>query len=85
MPSSGEKGDTRQPALNDLITLKEAAELSGLSYSHLRRLARLGDVCAKKFGTTWLTTEQAVNEYLARDRRPGPKNKDNPRPNSEND
>ena len=28
------------PNLSDLITLKQAAELSGLSYSHLRLLAR---------------------------------------------
>jgi hypothetical protein len=64
-----------QPELDELITLKEAAELSGLSYSHMRYLARESHIWAKKLGHNWFTTEAAVNEYLARDRRPGPKPK----------
>ena len=67
---------TQQPGLDELITLKQAAELSGLSYSHLRLLARKGTIWAKKLGHNCFTTAQAVNEYLARDRRPGPKSKD---------
>lgn len=59
--------------LDDLISLKEAAEISGLSHDHLRRLAGKGDLWAKKIGRDWVTTEKAVREYLARDRRPGPK------------
>jgi hypothetical protein len=31
--------DNNQPNLEDLISLKEAAALSGLSHDHLRRLA----------------------------------------------
>jgi excisionase family DNA binding protein len=69
------RGSENQPGLDKLITLKEAAALGELSYSHLRRLARTGEIWAKKFGTTWLTTKQAVDEYLARDHRPGPKPK----------
>ncbi len=72
MPDTDNEGQN-QPSLDDLITLKDAAELSGLSYSHLRLLARQGEIGAKKLGNTWLTTAQAVNDYLARDRRPGPK------------
>ena len=68
--------DTPQPNLDELITLKEAAEFSGLSYSHLRLLARKGTIWARKLGNNWFTTAPAVNEYLARDRRPGPKPKD---------
>jgi hypothetical protein len=68
--SSGE-----QPALDDLISLSEAAELSGLSHSHLRLLARRGEFWAKWLGRGWFTTEQAVNEYLSRERKPGPKPK----------
>lgn len=71
--------DSFQPDLDDLITLKEAAQRCALSYSHLRRLARTGEIWAKKFGTTWLTTELAVNEYLARDRRPGPRSQEDSR------
>lgn len=59
--------------LEDLISLKEAAAISGLSHDHLRRLAGRGDLWAKKIGRDWLTTEKAVKEYLARKRRPGPK------------
>ncbi len=73
MPGRIKKGVSNQPMLGELITLEEAAELSGLSPSHLRLLVRRGDVWGKKLGHNWLTTAQAVREYLARDRRPGPK------------
>ncbi len=73
MPDGENEGQVEQPHLNDMITLREAAKLSGLSYSHLRLLARTEELWARKMGNTWLTTAQAVNEYLARDRRPGPK------------
>ena len=63
-----------QPSLDDLITLKEAASLCELSHDHLRRLAGQGILWAKKIGRDWVTTEKAVLEYLAKDRRPGPKN-----------
>ena len=43
-----------------LITLKEAATLSGLSYSHLALLARTGKIKAQRFGHMWLTTPEAV-------------------------
>ena len=71
-----DKGESSsQPDLDELITLKEAAELSGLSYSHLRYLARNSKIWAKKLGHNWFTTATAVKEYLASDRRPGPKTK----------
>lgn len=62
-----------QPGLDELISLSEAAKLSGLSHSHLRLLARNGEIWVKWLGRGWFTTEKAVQEYLARDRRPGPK------------
>ena len=61
------------PELSELITLQEAAEHSSLSASHLRLLVRRGDIWGIKLGHNWMTTTQAVEEYLARDRRPGPK------------
>jgi excisionase family DNA binding protein len=73
MPDCGNEGDSDQPSLTDLITLKEAAELSGLSQSHLRLLVTRGEMWGKKLGRNWFTTAQAVKAYLARDRRPGPK------------
>ena len=66
------------PSLDELIPLREAAELSGLSASHLRLLVSRGDIWGVKLGQNWFTTAQTVKEYLARDRRPGPKPK-NPR------
>ena len=73
--SGSTKAGNEKPPSDDLITLREAAELSGLSHDHLRRLAGRGDLKAKKIGRDWVTTERAVREYLARDRRPGPKTK----------
>ena len=73
MPSSRPGEDTGQ----DLISLQEAAELSGLSQAHIRLLVRNGEVWGKKIGRNWVTTEQAVREYLARGERPGRKPKTN--------
>ena len=62
-----------QPPIDELISLKDAAELSGLSHDHLRRLAGQGKIWAKKIGRNWLTTEQAVKKYLFLNKRPGPR------------
>ncbi len=73
MPNKPKKGESTQPSLDDLISLAEAAELSGLSPTQWRYLVTRGEVWGKKLGRNWFTTAQAVKEYLARDRRPGPK------------
>lgn len=78
MPNKDPEGNEYQPRWNELITLQEAAKFSGLSYSHLRRIARQGDIWARKLGNNWFTTEQAVKSYLVRERRPGPKVKKDP-------
>jgi excisionase family DNA binding protein len=67
-----DKSDNSQPDLDDLISLSEAAERTGLSASHLRLLVRNGDLWGRKIGRNWLTTSQAIKEYLAIDRKPGP-------------
>lgn len=64
-----------QPSLDELISLREAAELSGLSTSQLRLLVSRGDIWGVKLGRNWVTTAKVVEEYMARDRRPGPKPK----------
>ena len=64
-----------QPPSDNLITLREAAELSGLSHSHLRLLVRNGEIWGQKMGRDWFTNEQSIKEYLDRDRKPGPKPK----------
>ena len=61
------------PDLSKFITLKQAAEVSGLSYSHLRLLARRGDVWAVRLGHNWFTTAEAVKQYAAQEHKPGPK------------
>lgn len=74
-PYNADNSDSDQPTLDELVSLREAAELSGLSASHLRLLASRGDIWGMKLGRDWVTTAQAVEEYLAEDRRPGPKPK----------
>lgn len=58
-----------------LISVTEAAQLSNLTPSFIRRLLRRGDIAGIKVGASWLTTEAAIRDYLKRDRRPGPKPK----------
>ena len=73
-----EPTEDSQPRLNDLITLKQAAETSGLSYSHLRLLARQEKIRAIRLGHEWFTTAKDVDEYLAQGPRPGPKRRKTP-------
>jgi excisionase family DNA binding protein len=73
MSSSGKGSGRLELAPGDLISLQKAAGRTGLSASHLRLLVRQGKVWGIKVGRDWLTTERAVREYLAGDRRPGPK------------
>jgi len=75
MPDKNKEQDPVQPNLDELITLTEAAEISGFTTRHLRLLATNGEIWAKKLGRNWVTTAQAVQEYLIRDRKPGPKSK----------
>jgi excisionase family DNA binding protein len=51
-------------AKQELISLAEAAVLFGLSSSHLRRLAERGDIEAAKIGRNWVTTRQAIKQYV---------------------
>ena len=63
------------PGIDDLILLREAALISGLSPNHLRLLVRRGDIWGRKLGRDWFTTEQAVKEYISQEHRTGPKPK----------
>lgn len=73
--SDTQKTRADQPALDDLISLSEAAKLSGLSPNHLRLLVSNGVIWGKKLGRNWVTTAQAVEEYIQLDRKTGPKPK----------
>ena len=75
MTHSADDSGFDMPSLDELISLREASELSGLSAGHLRLLVSRGDLWGTKIGRNWVTTAQAVEKYLAQDRRPGPKPK----------
>jgi len=47
-----------------LISLKEAAALCELGADQLRRLAEKGRLRARKIGRNWVTTPEAVAEYI---------------------
>jgi excisionase family DNA binding protein len=49
---------------SQLITLKEAAEYSGFNRAYLAQLAKKGRLKATKYGNVWLTTKEAVDEYI---------------------
>jgi len=70
----GNNCEDYQPHLNDLISLREAAEISGLTQPHLALLIRRQELWGTKLGgRNWFTSKSALEKYLARDRRPGPK------------
>ncbi len=73
MPGSEIGNGKHQPRLEELISLKKAAKISGLSPNHLRLLVSRGTIWGHKIDYFWVTTEKAVREYLARNRKPGPK------------
>lgn len=70
---------TKKPRITDLakefISLTEASQISGLTSSFIRRLVSRGDIEGVKIGRNWVTTREAIQEYLNKERRPGPKPK----------
>jgi len=77
MPTDNLESQNNNPDLSQLISLSAAAEIIGLSHSHLRLLIRRGDIWGKKLGRDWFTTPQSINDYLAQSHHPGPKPKIN--------
>ena len=73
MSDEASSGDPLGDLTSKLISLSEASNISGLSASHLRKLVREGQIKGVKLGRNWLTTKEAVREYLKQERRPGPK------------
>ena len=64
-----------QKALDELISLQEAAKICGLTQPHLALLIRIGKLWGKKIGRDWVTSKQAINQYQSLDHKPGPKTK----------
>ncbi len=73
--TTGRASDDLEEFASKLISMTEAAKRCGLSASHLRKLVREGQIRGVKVGWSWLTTEEAVREYLRQEHRPGPKPK----------
>ncbi len=63
--------------LDDWLTDREAAELAGYHRDHIRRLIRLGEIKARKWGASWMINRESLLAYLKRveamGKRRGPK------------
>lgn len=75
MPNEAKEHAFLDQVAHKLISVTEAATLSGLTPSYIRRLLRRQQVAGVKVGRDWFTTEEALRTYLAQERRPGPKTK----------
>lgn len=69
---------TSHVVLNNLISVKDAAECSGYSLQYMRRLLRTGKLAGLKLGQAWLIQMESFEAYLAiasssKDHRFGPK------------
>lgn len=58
---------------DEYISVAEASTRTGLSRRHLTRLLRSGVIQGIKPGRDWFVRLSAVTEYLAEERKPGPK------------
>lgn len=76
MPDVPHQGGSGEEAAQQLISLADAAKLTGLSQGHLRLLAKQDKIWATKIGRNWVTTKETVQAYLASNPRPGPKPKE---------
>jgi hypothetical protein len=65
-----------QSDFDELLPLPYAAELSGLSHSHLRLLVRQRKIWGKRMGRDWFTTLKSIQEYMISKPKPGPKPKE---------
>jgi len=64
-------------AEGDWITTEEAAQIIGVTISHMSYLLTHGYVKGKKFGRFWMVDRTSAEIYAAKDRKPGPKPKSN--------
>lgn len=77
MKNSNKQEQNQRPIIDDLISLSEAAKISGLSPNHLRLLVGKKIIWGKKLGRNWFTTALVVEDYLKLDRKPGPRSQIN--------
>jgi excisionase family DNA binding protein len=64
MPENNDQPTPIDPlTIGELITIPEAAKLSGFSQTYLRDIVRKKRLKAKKVGRDWVTTLTAIEEY----------------------
>lgn len=51
--------------MEDLLSLRDAAELAGVRADTLRQAVHRGSLAATKIGTDWVVTRAALEDYLA--------------------
>jgi excisionase family DNA binding protein len=61
--------------LKDFVSLSQASSIFGLSADHLRRLVEKEKIWGIKIGRNWITSRQAVQEYVKKRHPRGPKQK----------
>jgi excisionase family DNA binding protein len=64
--------ETPERFLNEISTVA-AAEKYNMTPSYVARLARTHTIRARKFGRDWIIDEEALRNYLAQPRKPGPR------------
>jgi hypothetical protein len=64
-----------KPSVDELISLRQASTTCNLSPNHLRLLVGKGIIWGKKIDTFWVTTPNAVEEYVSQAHKTGPKPK----------
>jgi len=67
--------DQYHPSIEELVSLREASNISGISPNHLRLLVGKGQIWGMKIDTFWVTTKEAVKKYQSLGIKPGPKSK----------
>ena len=62
---------------DEWITTDDAARIAGVTAHQIRHLLKQGTILGQKFGRSWMVDSQSVEAYAKRDRKPGPKPKNN--------
>ena len=63
------------PEVEDYIPLSEASDMTGYSIDHLRRLIQKGKMRGRRIGRNYVTTQSAIQDYIASSPKPGPKSR----------
>jgi len=54
----------KKPKKDEMITLAQAAKLSGFAVTYLHKLAQRGRLKCKKFGNQWVTTPKDLEGFI---------------------